>query len=173
MRRLLVLLLLALPLVAQDRGETRAYFGLMGVSEKRVGYSIAMTGLKVGPTRSGILVGYIGRMDSSEKTPANLSYQELKPGVTTITAKRQGYQIGYFADLGRGFFSVGYEADMKTTSSWSVATDKTITALKDVETKKSGAYVQAGFRGRIFGIYGHYGATTGAGVGVSVHFSLM
>jgi hypothetical protein len=167
-----LLLLLAIPLAAQDKGEVRAYFGVMAASEHRVGYSLALTGLKVGPTRSGLLIGYIGSLDTSPKTPANMTYAELQPGRMSVTSQRKGYQVGYFADLGRGYFSVGFETDVKTTSAWSVAQDKTVTALDDVETKKSGAYAQVGFRGRVFGIYGHFGATTGVGVGVSVHFSL-
>jgi hypothetical protein len=174
-RHLFLLALLCLPLSAQsvDRGETRAYFGLMGVSEKRVGYSLAMTLLKVGPTRSGFHIGYIGRLESDEKTPANMSYAEKQPGLLTMTTKRQGYQVGYFADLARGFFAVGYEADMTTQARWSISPTKDVTSLPEVSTRKSGAYAQAGFRGKIFGAFVHYGSTTGFGAGVTVHFSLM
>lgn len=159
MIRLIVLLFLALSLNADDN-QPGGFIGISGVQDGRVQLDLAVPVVRVSSSSSGVHLGfgYQQRNDLESKTL----------GHTQVFSYR-GHQIGYFADLGRGYFALGYE-QCRTVDQTVVPYGGGFTTVVETETTKRGGYGKFGLRGRLLGVYVGYGTASKVSVGLSFHF---
>lgn len=167
MRRILLLLLLALPLAAQDPG---AFLGVALGQDRRFQVDLGLSSGNVQTTAWGVHLGFMSRMDDDATDPNSTYYTSKTPGAYTATVSFQAFQLGAYAEVGRAWAALGVEHATETTRSYVVRPDRTWDVQPEVGKSGAGAYVKAGLKFNSFSIYVGYGSRSEFVAGLGLHF---
>lgn len=144
------------------------FVGAHGGQDQRWGVDVALAQRGVGASSWGLHLAGIGRQE--EQTLPDSYYTDKAPGTYTITTTTQGFQLGFYQDAGRAWFALGAETLKDTQRTYTVAADRTWSALAEVNRGGSGAYAKVGLKAGIVSIYGGYGSKTKVVLGLAIHF---
>lgn len=168
MRRLLALLLLALPLMASE--PVGAFLGVGGGQDRRFSIDLGLCQSTVQATAWGGHLGFISRLDGASDDPNSTAYTPKAPGSYTATVSFQGYQLGAYMDTGRAFVAAGVEFAAETTRAYVVRPDRTWEVQSDQTKSGAGVYLKAGLKFNAISLYVGYGSKTQLLAGVGLHF---
>ena len=116
----------------------------------------------------GFHAALIARADSDSDATTNPVTMST-PGSTRSTTGASGYQLGFLADVGRGWVAIGAESLSINYKTLTITQDRggNLASTSNTTDNGVGAYVKAGLRGEHFGVFLGAGTRSKLAIGVS------
>ena len=169
MRRLLALLLLVLPLMAQDPAPG-AFIGAGLGKDRRFMVDIGLSSGHVQTTAWGGHLGFMSRSSDTTDTSNSTYYTSKAPGSYKDTLDFQGYQLGVFAEVGRAWGALGGELVTERTRTYTVNSNRTVSVDPEASKTSAGIYLKAGLKFSACSVYVGYGSRSEFVAGLGIHF---
>lgn len=166
LKYLLALLFVSFSACAQD---SSAYGGsMLGLSfglDQMVCVDLYGGARSVGATTYGFHAGYYGKTGNDvDKDVPRVA------GTYDRTRNWTGFQLGFYYNMGRGFYAVGAEHLQTEIQTVHVANNFDMQSDPAVKSSKAGVYGKVGYSVKRMTIYGSYGSCSKAMLGVGFYF---
>ena len=168
-RRIFATLLMILPLSAASPDVAHSYMlGVAGYSDQKYSLDAGFAVHQWGYSTVGFHAALIARADSDSDATTNPVTMST-PGSTRSTTGASGYQLGFLADVGRGWVAIGAESLSISYKMVTVTSDRggNMASTSNTTDNGVGAYIKAGLRGEHFGVFLGAGTRSKLAIGVS------
>ena len=168
-RRILTTLLMILPLSAASPDVAHSYMlGIAAYTDQRYSLDAGFALHQWGYSTVGFHAALLARQDSDGDATTSAVTMST-PGSTRKMTGAAGYQLGFLADVGRGWFAVGAESLSISYKTVTITRDPggNLASTSNTSDNGVGAYVKAGFTGEHLGVFLGGGTRSKIAVGLS------